>query len=99
MDPARLRGVFSRAAVPAVQTREGNGIWAAESTEQVEGAMCRGSGCLGFLCVCVCVAFRMGRGSLCVFSLSKNKTKQNKKQKNITSEKFWKMYGKNLVQT
>lgn len=71
-----------------MQTPEGNGIWAAESTEQVEGALCRRSGGLGFLWGFF-VAFRMGRGSFCVFSLSKKE-----KKKNITSEKFWKMYGK-----
>ena len=91
-DPARLRGVFSRAAGPAAQTPEGKGVWAAASSAQVEGALCPAPVVLAF----GCVAFRKQGGSLCVFSLSKKKkkTKKQKTQKNITSEKFWKIYRK-----
>ena len=75
-DPARLRGVFSRAAGPAAQTPEGKGVWAAASSAQVEGALCPAPVVLAF----GCVAFRKQGGSLCVFSLSKKK--KNKETKN-----------------
>ena len=61
--------------------------------------LCAGAPVVLAFCVCVCVwLFGWGEGLSVCFPYQKKK-KKKKKQKNITSEKFWKMYGKNLVQT